>query len=53
MKIQITTKHYDFTLISSPEREDTSSISDIFHRMADIITELQTSAEEAEAVVVE
>ena len=50
MKIQITTKHYDFTLTSS--REDIDDISDIFNRMATIITELETAAEEAEAVVV-
>ena len=53
MKIQITTKHYDFTLTSNPEREDSSSISDIFSRMATIITELQTAAEKAKAVVVD
>jgi len=53
MRLQITTTHYDFTLISSPEREDSRDISDVFSRMADIITKLQASAEEAEAMVVD
>ena len=53
MKIQITTKHYDFTLTSSQEDiEDISDISDIFNRMATIITELQTAAEEAKIMEV-
>ena len=50
MKIQITTGHYDFTLTSS--LKNNHDISDIFSRVATIVTELQTAAEEAQAVVV-
>lgn len=50
MKIQISTKHYDFTITS--ERETGGDISDLFSRVASIVAELQTAAEKAEAVVV-
>ena len=50
MKIQITTDHYDFILTS--ERDDVDNISDIFSRMATVITELQITAEEAKPVVI-
>ena len=51
MKIQITTKHYDFILTRTQGTGD--DISDIFSRMAIIIAELQMAAEEAEAMEVD
>lgn len=53
MEIKIKTDDYEFNLTSTTPRGSVSDISDTFRSVADIVTKLQTAAEEIEPVVVE